>query len=335
MNPISDLLATDISLTTTGVSRGPKIETGSDEFGRTFTGLSVPESLIEGARADRPLPSERVEGTKSENEGFEEREAAVEGGNQQDSVQRASSEKAASSSDEPNSEISLTKKEKFTLSMVSAGNKMLATSAVQNLDTQATKMLGSDLLATISADAVNHKPNVPADADLTVLANIERTLAPIVRSPESSAFRGSSVGSLTLAAKEPQVFASNMATHLRVIKSQGGGEAKFNLHPAELGRMSVSLVTEGSETKISFAVETSQARQAIESSLPKLRDMLEQSGLTLSESDVSERGSESPEDDLDPHAKNQIDASDTDGATDSALSITVRLDPNHLLDVFA
>ena len=101
-----------------------------------------------------------------------------------------------------------------------------------------------------------------------------------------------------------------MATHLRVIKSQGGGEAKFNLHPAELGRRG-SLVTEGSE-KISFAVETSQARQAIESSLPKLRAG-EQSGLTLSESDVSERGSESPEDDLDPHAKNQIEALDTDG----------------------
>ena len=35
-----------------------------------------------------------------------------------------------------------------------------------------------------------------------------------------------------------------MATHLRV-KSSGGGEARLQLHPAELGRMTVSLTTEG------------------------------------------------------------------------------------------
>ena len=84
-----------------------------------------------------------------------------------------------------------------------------------------------------------------------------------------------------------------MATHLRVIKNQGGGEAKVNLHPAELGRMSVSVITEGNETKVAFTVETSQARQAVEASLPRLREMLEQAGLSLADSNVSEQNRQS------------------------------------------
>ena len=69
------------------------------------------------------------------------------------------------------------------------------------------------------------------------------------------------------------VSSSELDTHLRVLKSSGGGEARLQLHPAELGRMTVSLTTEGNETRVAFIVENAQAKLAVEASLPRLRDL--------------------------------------------------------------
>lgn len=56
---------------------------------------------------------------------------------------------------------------------------------------------------------------------------------------------------------------------------RGVREARIELHPAEWGSMQirVELGADG-RTKVSFNVETAQARAAIESSLPQLRDLL-------------------------------------------------------------
>ena len=85
------------------------------------------------------------------------------------------------------------------------------------------------------------------------------------------------------------VSSSELATHLRVLKSSGGGEARLQLHPAELGRMAVSLIMEGDEARVSFVVDTSQAKQAVEASLPRLRDLMNEAGLSLTDADVSDR----------------------------------------------
>ena len=85
------------------------------------------------------------------------------------------------------------------------------------------------------------------------------------------------------------VSSSELATHLRVLKSSGGGEARLQLHPAELGRMVVSLIMEGDEARVSFVVDTSQAKQAVEASLPRLRDLMNEAGLSLTDADVSDR----------------------------------------------
>jgi flagellar hook-length control protein FliK len=93
-----------------------------------------------------------------------------------------------------------------------------------------------------------------------------------------------------LMTKSAEVVSSNeLATHLRVLKSSGGGEARLQLHPAELGRMTVSLITEGDEARVSFVVDNPQAKQAVEVSLPRLRDLMDEAGLSLTDADVSDR----------------------------------------------
>ena len=134
---------------------------------------------------------------------------------------------------------------------------------------------------------------------------------------------------------EPQQFGNEMATHVRVLKRQGGGEVKINLHPAELGRMSITVVTDGLDTRVAFVVETPQARQAVENALPRLRDMMDDAGLSLADSDVSEHH----------HSENAHDQRDSKkGAPGSpssdidtpleAVTLSVSLDPSRLVDTY-
>jgi flagellar hook-length control protein FliK len=139
---------------------------------------------------------------------------------------------------------------------------------------------------------------------------------------------------LSQASKQQQ--ASEMATFIRVLKNQGGGEAKINLHPAELGRMSISVSTDATDTKVSFVVETAQARQVIEAAMPKLKELLEQSGLSLSDSDVTEHHHQAANEKTDDRARSRqfADLSEAQGEG-GELTLSVALDTDRLLDAYA
>jgi len=145
--------------------------------------------------------------------------------------------------------------------------------------------------------------------------------------------------------ERPQL-TNDLAANVRLLSNQGGGEAKLHLNPAELGRMSISVATEGNETKVVFVVETAQARQSIESALPRLKEMLEQSGLSLTDSDVSERRSQQSQTqseggsgDGSAEAQHQAAHSPGDDSADvavaDAVTLSLSLDPDRILDTFA
>ncbi|MFK8043453.1 flagellar hook-length control protein FliK [Congregibacter sp.] len=85
-------------------------------------------------------------------------------------------------------------------------------------------------------------------------------------------------------------FPGELTARMKTLVRDGVREARLQLHPAELGRLQVTVTTEGDQTKVAFTAETSAARDAIEQSLPRLREMLEQSGLQLANADVGEQG---------------------------------------------
>ena len=140
---------------------------------------------------------------------------------------------------------------------------------------------------------------------------------------------------IKLSNTEPQQFVGEMATHIRVLKSQSGGEVKLNLHPAELGRMSISVSTEGNETRVAFVVETSQARQAVETALPRLRDMLENAGLSLSDSDVSEqRDSQAGANEMGSGGSRAETATPDSDDISATTVLSVKVDPDRLVDTY-
>jgi flagellar hook-length control protein FliK len=65
------------------------------------------------------------------------------------------------------------------------------------------------------------------------------------------------------------------------------GKAELILTPPHLGRVEVSLSVSGDQASASFVAATPAAREALEQALPKLRELMSQAGIDLSQANVS------------------------------------------------
>ena len=75
--------------------------------------------------------------------------------------------------------------------------------------------------------------------------------------------------------------------------------AEMRLNPARLGSIGVRIQIEDDKANISFLTSHQSVKEAIEVSLPRLKDQLEQQGLDLGDVDVSARDSEQADTDSD------------------------------------
>ena len=84
-------------------------------------------------------------------------------------------------------------------------------------------------------------------------------------------------------------WSGEMAGRINLMISGGTSEASLQLTPPELGRLDIRISTDEDGAKILFTVQNAHAREAIENSLPRLREMLGQSGLQLAQSTVADQ----------------------------------------------
>jgi flagellar hook-length control protein FliK len=71
---------------------------------------------------------------------------------------------------------------------------------------------------------------------------------------------------------------------------QTESHAELTLTPPQLGKVEVSITVSGDQTSAQFVAATPAARELIEQSLPRLREILEQSGISLGQTDVGTSG---------------------------------------------
>ncbi len=64
-------------------------------------------------------------------------------------------------------------------------------------------------------------------------------------------------------------------------------EAEIRLDPPEMGSMQIRIRSDAEQAQINFVVQNQQAKEALEQSLPRLREILMQQGLELGESSIS------------------------------------------------
>lgn len=86
-----------------------------------------------------------------------------------------------------------------------------------------------------------------------------------------------------------QKFSPVMRQQLLTMVSQGIQHAEIRLDPPELGQMMVRIQVQGDQTQVQFQVAQHQTRDIVEQALPRLREMLAEQGMQLTDSDVSQQ----------------------------------------------
>ena len=88
------------------------------------------------------------------------------------------------------------------------------------------------------------------------------------------------------APKIDQAFSEGMAVRLQWMAQQQVGRAEIQLHPEDLGVLDVQIEFDGKTVRAEFHSASSEVRHLLESTLPRLRDLLETQGLQLAQADV-------------------------------------------------
>ena len=89
-------------------------------------------------------------------------------------------------------------------------------------------------------------------------------------------------------------FAAELGAQLTTFVRQGIEHARLELHPAELGPVTVQLQLDGDRARIHLTAEQAPTRQALEQALPQLASSLREAGLTLSGGGVFEQPQQAP-----------------------------------------
>lgn len=84
-------------------------------------------------------------------------------------------------------------------------------------------------------------------------------------------------------------FDEELGARISWLADQKIGHAHIKLNPAELGPVEVRLHMTGDQVNASFSSAQADVRQALENSLPRLRDMLGQHGFQLGQADVGQQ----------------------------------------------
>ncbi len=108
-----------------------------------------------------------------------------------------------------------------------------------------------------------------------------------------------------------QELATQMQTQVGLMLAKNMKSVDMRLDPPELGSMQVKLSVQNDQASVSFVVSSQQAKDALEASFPKLKELLEQQGLELADSDVQQQDSQAGskrEEEEQGIAKNGLDA---------------------------
>lgn len=84
---------------------------------------------------------------------------------------------------------------------------------------------------------------------------------------------------------------ADLSQRVGLMLNNGQQVAELRLNPARLGSVSIRLQLDEDKASISFVTQNQAVKEAIELSLPKLRDQLQQQGLELAQVDIENKDS--------------------------------------------
>lgn len=119
---------------------------------------------------------------------------------------------------------------------------------------------------------------------------------------------------------------------------RGVQSAEIQLHPQELGSLNISLRVEQDQVSIQFSAAHASAREALEQSLPRLRELFAQQGLTLAQTQVFSQTSQDgarQQSGMKPGLNSGLNSSSASDAPTDTLQTTAPSQRLGLLDDYA
>lgn len=89
-----------------------------------------------------------------------------------------------------------------------------------------------------------------------------------------------------------QELANNVQQQVGLMLARNLKSVDIRLDPPELGSMQIKLSVNSDQAAVSFVVSNQQTKDALEAAMPKLKEMLEEQGMQLADSDVKKDNSE-------------------------------------------
>ncbi|EKE80514.1 flagellar hook-length control protein FliK [Idiomarina xiamenensis] len=105
----------------------------------------------------------------------------------------------------------------------------------------------------------------------------------------------------SLDGNDPQA-ALQLRERVLMMVNQGVQRADIRLDPPELGGLHIRLHVQNDQASVHFQVQHQQSREIVEQALPRLKEMLEQQGLQLADSNVSEQRQQGNDSDAQPQS---------------------------------
>jgi flagellar hook-length control protein FliK len=155
--------------------------------------------------------------------------------------------------------------------------------------------------------ATNSSPNGTSVAHLqnTLLAHRAADMAPQAASAEVKTPVGA------------QGWSDEIGTHLAIMAANGREAASLRLSPEHLGPLEIQISVKDGQANVVFGASNPDTRNALEQSLPRLREMFAAQGLTLGNANVSR---EAPRDSYKPSSH----GSTSRGSSDAPAEIGVK-----------
>lgn len=159
-------------------------------------------------------------------------------------------------------------------------NNSLILSKLANLQTNKTSIDGDKLLASTTTLMQSPAIETATKEQATVVATTQLSQSASTNLTANSEF--------TQGLHLKRNFAPNLAMRIQWMFSQALSSAEIMMDPPEMGPLSVKIQQTNGETNILFQAANSSTKDALNENLPKLREMLEQQGMSLGDAQVEQ-----------------------------------------------
>lgn len=144
------------------------------------------------------------------------------------------------------------------------------------------------VLAGLASAALPSIDRPGSDADTSPALDAVALTTPAPATATARAAAPPPIAPLALPSDPDAGFDDGFGTRITWMAEQRLGHAQIRLNPEHVGPIEVRVQLEGNRVNAEFSSAHAEVRQAIEASLPRLREMLGQHGLQLGQADVGQ-----------------------------------------------